>query len=679
MEMFGRYQLQEKLGQGGMGVVYRAFDSVLERTVALKLVLSTEGIEPELRERLFREARAAGNLKHKNIVTIYDLGEQEGRPYLAMEYLEGEDLQRRLRRPEKMSLGHKLDLAIEICDGLAHAHARGVIHRDIKPANIFITDRGNAKLLDFGLARLMTSQLTRSNMLMGTINYMAPEQVRGERADHRSDIFSTGVLMYELLGGRKAFEADSAAATLMKILQDIPEPLWKLDPGVPRDLAGIVEHTLAKLPDERYQSMDQLQRDLEGFRDRYRAGVTGPVPAGLSAETDATVLSNPLAPSAIEASPLAASRTPAPAAVAHPASVAHSLSQPQTPPAPTRRRGLTLAIAAGVIVVVAVPAIWWLTHRSGPLAPVPSNAAAAAAAAVPPPVSVPSAQPAPAEPSKTARAVTERLRLAQQSLDAHDYSAALTSAEAVLLVDPGNADAERIRAAARDGAAAAARAERATQEAQAANARRTDRRGDKAGAPEVASPPARPSEAARQPAGEKPPAVSPSTPPGSSPTTPLQSASSSVAPPPAPVVTPPFPGSPTPATTSTGSPAPIAAPGPDASRPVSAQTQIAGLLDQYKQSLEAKNMDQLQHVWPSLGGNTQQRIRDEFGNAKRITVDITNPQISVSGSSAQVTFTRRYVIDTNDGQHLESTTRAVMDARKSGNAWVIGNIRFTQQ
>src|SRR5881227_1218988 len=128
METFGRYQLQEKLGQGGMGVVYRAFDTVLERTVALKLVLTPEGLDPELRDRLFREARAAGNLKHRNIVTIYDLGECEGRPYLAMEYLDGEDLQRRLARPERMSLRHKIDLAIEICQGVEYAHAHGVIH-----------------------------------------------------------------------------------------------------------------------------------------------------------------------------------------------------------------------------------------------------------------------------------------------------------------------------------------------------------------------------------------------------------------------------------------------------------------------------------------------------------------------------------------------------------------------
>ena len=681
METFGRYQLHEKLGQGGMGVVYRAFDTVLERTVALKLVLSTEGIEPELRERLFREARAAGNLKHKNIVTIYDLGEQDTRPYLAMEYLEGEDLQRRLRRPEKMSLLHKLDLAIEICDGLAHAHAHNVIHRDIKPANIFITEHGSAKLLDFGLARLMTSQLTRSNMLMGTINYMAPEQVKGERADNRSDIFSTGVLLYELLGGRKAFEGDSAASTLMKILQDAPEPLWKLDPTVPRELAAIVERTLAKLPDERYQSMEQLRHDLEAFRDRYRSTSATALP-GQPPELDATVLSTTPVPSAMTASPLAASRPSTPAL-----STAPSAEPSSGPAAAPRRRGLNLAVAAGAIVAIAVPGVWWFTHRSAEPA-APSSAVAAppqTTAAAPPQASNPAPQPspAPAQDSKTERAVTERLHLAQQSLDAHDYTAALTGAEAVLLVDPGNADAERIRAAARDGAAVAARPPHPGDEGQTARARPDSRRTAKADASQNAGVPDKrgSGDSARPPASEKPPTVSPSAPPAPVSAAPPPGTGSSVAPPPAPIASAPLPGSSTPASTtpSPGAAPPAsssAAPATDGSRAAAPTEQIAAVLDQYKQALEARSLDQLQRLWPSLDSTTKRGIQDQFDIAKRIRVDIVNPQIAVTGASAQVSFTRRYRVDTVDGEHPDLTTRALMDLRRNGNTWVIVGIRF---
>ena len=180
-----------------MGVVYRAHDSLLEREVALKIISASIEGNPELRERFYREARAAGQLSHRNIITIHDLGEHDGQPYLAMEFLTGEDLQRRLSRPEPMSLARKLEIAADICDGLSYAHRRGLIHRDIKPANIFITDEGVVKLLDFGLARMVTSELTASNMMLGTLNYMAPEQVRGERTDHRADIFSFGVVLYE--------------------------------------------------------------------------------------------------------------------------------------------------------------------------------------------------------------------------------------------------------------------------------------------------------------------------------------------------------------------------------------------------------------------------------------------------------------------------------------------------
>ncbi len=262
MERIGRYELRDKLGQGGMGVVYRAFDTLLHRVVAVKIISAQIDNNPDLRERFFREARAAGQLSHPNIITIHDLGEEDGVPYLAMEYLVGEDLQRRMSGHDRMSLSHKLDLAIEVCEGLQFAHNHAVVHRDIKPANIFITDDGTVKLLDFGLARMVTSELTHSNMMMGTLNYMAPEQVRGERADHRADIFATGVVIYELLSGRKAFQGDSFAATLYKILQEIPEPLDQIEPTLPWQMVAVVERALAKPRDERYQLMSEMLHDL---------------------------------------------------------------------------------------------------------------------------------------------------------------------------------------------------------------------------------------------------------------------------------------------------------------------------------------------------------------------------------------------------------------------------------
>ena len=262
LSTIGRYQILEKVGQGGMGVVYRAHDALLQREVALKIISASIEGNPELRERFFREARAAGQLSHRNIITIHDLGEHEGQPYLAMEFLTGEDLQKRLSRPEPMSLARKLEIAADICEGLSYAHRRGLIHRDIKPANIFITDEGVVKLLDFGLARMVTSELTASNMMLGTLNYMAPEQVRGERTDHRADIFSFGVVLYEILSGRKAFQGDSFATTLYKILQDVPEPLQNIDASLPHEVVRLVEKSIAKMKEERYQDLSDLSRDL---------------------------------------------------------------------------------------------------------------------------------------------------------------------------------------------------------------------------------------------------------------------------------------------------------------------------------------------------------------------------------------------------------------------------------
>src|SRR5215210_4470122 len=266
MNTIGRYQLLEKLGQGGMGVVHRAVDPLLQRTVAVKLISSAIDANDELRERFFREARAAGQLSHKNIITIYDLGEHEGQPFLAMEFLEGQDLQHRLAAGPPMTLPRKLDLAIEICEGIEYAHVHGVVHRDIKPANIFITAAGTVKLLDFGLARLITSDLTHTNMMMGTLNYMAPEQVRGERADHRSDIFSTGVVLYEVFAGRKAFEGDSFGATLYKILEEVPEPLPNLDANIPMPLVTVIEQSMKKAREERYQHMSEMLAHLIAYR-----------------------------------------------------------------------------------------------------------------------------------------------------------------------------------------------------------------------------------------------------------------------------------------------------------------------------------------------------------------------------------------------------------------------------
>ncbi len=376
-----------------MGVVYRAHDSLLEREVALKIISATIEGNTELRERFFREARAAGQLSHRNLITIHDLGEHEGQPYLAMEFLKGEDLQHRLTRPDPMSLTRKLEIATEICDGLAYAHRRGLIHRDIKPANIFITDEGVVKILDFGLARMVTSELTASNMMLGTLNYMAPEQIRGERIDHRADIFSFGVVLYEILSGRKAFQGDSFATTLYKILQDVPEPLLNIDATLPYEVVRLVEKAIAKGRDDRYQDLSELSRDLALQRQHL---AMSDVPTTVTSAH--RVPSDPPRPSTLRRPDSGRSRPPSGDAAGQIPPDAPTGMTPLPAPAPRSKAPL---IAAGVVIAVLAGLALWLTGRDdrAPQQAAVETSVPPAAAPSAPPTTVPSPSPsAPAEP-----------------------------------------------------------------------------------------------------------------------------------------------------------------------------------------------------------------------------------------------------------------------------------------
>ncbi|HWK09332.1 MAG TPA: serine/threonine-protein kinase, partial [Vicinamibacterales bacterium] len=224
----GRYEVVDRLGAGGMGVLYLARDPLLRRTLAIK-VLAVD--DDDLRERFAREARSAASLSHTNIVTIFDVGEDNGHPFLAMEYLDGETMAEMIRRKAPVALQRRLQLLLELCAGLGYAHRLGIIHRDIKPANLMITGGGTLKILDFGLARLThdnTSGLTQSGALLGTPNYMSPEQVEGRTVDHRSDIFSVGLVLYELLTYRKAYSGEGMHVILHKITHERPQPLREI-------------------------------------------------------------------------------------------------------------------------------------------------------------------------------------------------------------------------------------------------------------------------------------------------------------------------------------------------------------------------------------------------------------------------------------------------------------------
>jgi serine/threonine-protein kinase len=221
----GKYVLTGRIGKGGMGRVYRGYDEALEREVAVK-TLSYEGSQDDDHRRRFSiEAKAAARLQHPNIVTVYELGEDRGVPFIAMELLPGVDLEALLRSGEPLLLHEALEVMTQVCRGLHFAHERGIVHRDVKPSNIRVLDDGAAKIMDFGIAKLGASGITKSGMMVGTIHYMSPEQIRGQTLDGRSDVFSVGVILYELLARRRPFMGEAATEILYKIVHEEPPPL----------------------------------------------------------------------------------------------------------------------------------------------------------------------------------------------------------------------------------------------------------------------------------------------------------------------------------------------------------------------------------------------------------------------------------------------------------------------
>jgi len=261
------YMIHEKIGEGGMGVVYKAVDTKLNRIVALKFLPPELTRDPEAKTRFIREAQAASSLDHPNICTIHEIDEtDDGRMFIVMAYYAGQTLKEKISHGP-LNLEEAIHIASEIAQGLMKAHERGIVHRDIKPANVLITQDGVAKIVDFGLAKLRgQTKLTKEDTTLGTVSYMSPEQGRGEKVDHRTDIWSLGVILYEMITGRLPFRGDYEQAVIYAVLNEEPEPVTGLRTGVPMDLERIVTKALAKNPGDRYQHIDELLVDLKSLQ-----------------------------------------------------------------------------------------------------------------------------------------------------------------------------------------------------------------------------------------------------------------------------------------------------------------------------------------------------------------------------------------------------------------------------
>lgn len=636
-ETVGRYEILDKIGQGGMGAVYKAFDPVLRRTVAVKVISAVLDSKPDIRERFFREARAAGQLSHKNIIVIHDLGEDGGRPFLAMEYLTGAALSTRMTGGGRLSVRRAVDVMIQVCHALEYAHERGVVHRDITPANIFITDLDEVKILDFGLAHLVASELTRSETIMGTANYMSPEQVRGERVDRRTDIFATGVVLYELLSGRKAFEGDSFANTLFKVLEVSPPSLQELDPRLPPKLVAVVERALAKRREDRYQTAAELLQDLITCRDW--TGSTPAVPATL-------------APTIVMARPAGASARVEPAVAATPTSAAWSPRRVRT----TAIVGSVLAIAGALLIFDS-----WrdrsndLPPRSDPAGTItqptptpqpspppdasalskepPAVATEPAKPRLTPPLDAPGASPADRRRADDAMARARKTRGVADAARADGLTAyrraISTEGEAAGLYAAGQFG----RAAAR-ALEAEAMYRDAMIEARAAEAARV-----RASAESTPPPPVR----AETPPVESPRAEPPrAEPPRAEP--PRAEPPAAVRPEPAPEADP--------------------------------RDAIRTVVNQFVSALEARNIGALKTLWPSLPAAQERAIRSEFANARSLQVRLVDLRIEVDGATAAVTAMREYQILTADSHRLATTSRMTMRLRRTGEAWMIDGVTY---
>ncbi|MGE5795020.1 MAG: serine/threonine-protein kinase, partial [Bacteroidota bacterium] len=393
----GKYSIRRELGKGAMGVVYEGFDPAIERIVALKTVRADQlGGEdaPEILTRFRREAQAAGRLTHPNVVAVYELGEDAGTTFIAMEFVKGRSLKEYLEQRTRFTTPQLARIMTELLAALEYSHRNGVVHRDIKPANVMILEDGTVKVADFGIARIEQSNLTQTGMILGTPSYMSPEQFMGQTVDGRSDLFSAGVILYELLTGEKPFSG-SATTIMHKVLQEDPLPPSTLNVQVPRPFDGVVKRALAKRPDERFQSGRE-------FAEAIKAAVEG---REAPAATDATMVGTATMTKRAAQAPIDIKTDPTQSTIRTVRQPAAPAPEPVPPPRkPARSQGPAIAIVGGIAAIGIAIAAWMMisgrseTASTTPVAAAPQAPAAQPAAAPPPAAPAPPPAAAPTAP-----------------------------------------------------------------------------------------------------------------------------------------------------------------------------------------------------------------------------------------------------------------------------------------
>ena len=455
-ERIGKYSIVGKLGQGTMGEVYKAEDPVLKRFVALKTLAVRASPGDETLQRFQREAQAAALLNHPNIVTVHDFGEEDGLLFMAMELLVGIDLRDAIDGELLKTLDEKLDVMDGILAALDYAHAKGVVHRDVKPANIHLVGPWGAsgagaerqvKIMDFGLARVSTSEMTQEGIVLGTPNYMSPEQALGDKVDGRSDLFSAGAVLYELLTGHKPFEADSTPSVLFQVVHRQPPPVRRWAADVPTGVVAVVNRALDKDRDKRFSSAGDMRAALAVARQSVVAAA-GPKAPPLPPPRPARPAPPPLPPGATAApaaSPFATNapavpprpRVPTPQPMPSPPALRAAPATLPPAAAPAARRSLLPPLLVGgglaLLVLAFMATALWVRRGKAP-SPLPSASPGESAEVS----------------ALTQELVSKQVRLAQRELEDKNYAAAVVEAEGALKLAPGHADAAAVLAAARD-------------------------------------------------------------------------------------------------------------------------------------------------------------------------------------------------------------------------------------
>src|SRR5262245_42599237 len=644
-QTIAHYRIVSQLGAGGMGVVYAAEDQRLGRPVALKFVPEDLARDRQAIDRLISEARTASGLNHANICTIYDIGEHEGRPFIVMELLKGQTLRERLASGP-LKIHEALDLGIQVADALDSAHARDIVHRDIKPANLFLLDRGQIKILDFGLAKLLshrgspsssehTTDMTAAGVTLGTVAYMSPEQVTGERLDGRSDLFSFGVVLYECVTGRQPFTGKTSAVIFSEILNRKPAAPVVFNPELPTRFQEIITTCLEKDRELRYQDAAGLRADLRRLKRDIESGES-PRPVDLIAKQD-------------------------------------------------RPRGL--AIGAALVAVIAAALYWlWLGTRAPEVIQSVANPPPAA-----PPVREETSVPPPPR-------VEETVNNGRSLLAAGDINGATAALEAARAIDPTNSSVVELTRLVNQFKAQAEQVK-----AQAEAARRAAQQTQKAAAPPPVVSPPPPRQVSKppdpgpvpepQPQRSQPPVSTGPATPVSPPTTdpPVTTPPAATAPATPAVAAPPPAPAPTaqPAAPSVVEPAPRpsqATPAPEtpvtrreSAPPPAAQSSeddeaaIRRIVASYARAIETKDLGLFRSLKPNMSAAEQRRIEDGFRAVSSQHVTISILSIDRRDQRATVRVRGRDTIDAN-GREQTTESQQTMTLIRTSTGWVIGEI-----